>query len=336
MEWPLLGTPSASRVHSLFLSDFSLGFLNSLDLPHPDLGSKHILNDVSRALEERLASDAMHLPHIDRILETPFAIHVCSSVCGSPPKLITKYVKARGCPDDCDANEPGNVELAKKISVAATAAHSGIEQVPTPSKGAASFLVNAIVVDTVGHLITLPLTIAPNPGGKIQLGVAAERNSLLKALGDAVWYISTFAEHDTLLVITETWLKPTFIEKLKLKGTAETVTFFDIEPAQKQIFLGAGKYNFLFGTRALSRKRSVETSGVSSLRACLGFRVDIAGVITAVHDAVPLDALTMQKFERKLGVVDDYTCQCMILQLIKYMEQGTDDACSWIKIFSMF
>lgn len=353
MAFPAISSPIPSRVHSLALSDISLGFLDDFFATVPDINSIEYINDIAGAIERLPSDPVLQWPPNTCSHHRRFALRICSSMTGSPPKLVIDCVKSTGCLDDCDPITQRTLDLANKINASATAMHRQIDEVPSPSKGAASFAVNAVVLNRNETISCQTLNITPHIGGKSQLGTSSQRQKISETLGDATWYLSVFAQFNVLFITPKACLKPTLIEQIHLRRSSDDTpdaVFFEVNSGQKQVSLALGKYNFLFDKSSTTafvslpkRKRESDLDVAlcgASLRACITeTKVAVVEVLAALHSfpAGTFDITAQRKFEHKLTLADDRISFSMVVQLAKYLEESDlESARDWVKICGMF
>ena len=331
------------------ISDFDFGSFDDLFAECPDMNIFGDIDDILEDLPDLRECEILLSPLSETIVPDPFAIHVCRSEAGAPPRLVIDDVKL---PEPIDDTHPEHtLELAKSISTAAVAAHKNIDRVPCPSKEATPFAIGAVVLGADHGVTSVSLDISPHPGGKTQLGTGKQRKSIFTVLGTATWYVGVFAEYNVLFITSEPCLKHSLIEKLHLRcNTPATVVFFRVVyNQQKQISLAAGKYIFLFDKSSdvhfaspSSTKRKREASILSgfSLRSCIiGSTIDIskvASLLTSAPEGV-FDPVSWKKFEEKMTKAHETVAVSMILQLAKFLEDSQiDDARCWVRICGMF
>jgi hypothetical protein len=242
-------SPVPSRAPSLSDKEFSLGFLDDFFALHPDLDS--VCNDIDSLprIPDLFTIDVPENIPNGTPNDGRFAIHVCKSALGSPPKLGIHAVILPGCIGDCDATARETLDLSRDIRAAVVAIHRKIEHVPVPTKEASPFLVGAVLLGIRG-VTSMYVDVSPHPGGKTYFGTKAQRHAIFEAMGSTTWYIATFESYDVVFIVPDTYLKPTLIRMIGLKCTDDTITtaavFFEVDSGRKQIPLAMGKYVFLF------------------------------------------------------------------------------------------
>ena len=352
MACPDIALP-ASRVNSLMHDQFSLDFLDEFLSEDPGMDFILDFNDTLGALiDSPFVYDTQH-PIFSDPPNPKFAIHICTSAHGSPPKLTVDRIKVPGCPGDCAPNAPETMNLATQLSAAAARAVVENLVIPFPSSDTDPFEINAIVFDGQDTLTLVPLTVTPHDGAKSRLGNVAQCDQVARVLGEMTGYVSVFAEYKVLFITRDTGLMPSLIQKLGIKSTpidqGVAAVFFKALFCSKALCLSDGKYNFLFTDSATVQKSPASkrkreepdaASIVASLRACvIDTKIDTGGVLAALA-SFPVGCLDMdvqERFKRKLGVAGEKICLDIVVQLANFLENyGFDEACAWVKHCGVF